>query len=89
MQIKGKLIYKSEEQHISQTFTKREFVIEYAENPQYPELIKLDLANDKCKLIDNMKIGQEIEVHFNLKGKKFNKNGNDQYFNSLQCWKIV
>ena len=46
--IEGKLIEKFETVQVTDTFKKREFVIEHAENPSYPEFIKLELIQDKC-----------------------------------------
>lgn len=90
MEIKGNLIKKSETTQISETFKKREFVVEYIENPQYPEYIKFELIQDKCSLIDNVNINDTINIHFNLKGRKWtNPQGEDVYFNSLQAWKIL
>lgn len=89
MDIKGKLLEKSETSNVSASFKKREFVVEYAENPQYPEFIKFELIQDKCELINDIQPGQEIEVHFNLKGRKWtDPKGEVKYFNSLQAWRI-
>ncbi len=90
MDIKGKLLEKSETANVTASFKKREFVVEFAENPQYPEYIKFELIQDKCDLIDNLQPGQEIEVHFNLKGRKWtDPKGEVKYFNSLQAWRIL
>ncbi len=89
MNIKGKLVEKFDEQQITNTFKKREFVIEYAENPQYPEFVKFELIQDKCDLIETVQPGQEIDVHFNLKGRKWtDPKGEVKYFNSLQAWRV-
>lgn len=89
MNIKGKLLEKSSEMQISASFKKREFVVEFAENPQYPEYVKFELIQDKCDLIDPVQPGQEIDVFFNLKGRKWtDAKGEVKYFNSLQAWKI-
>lgn len=89
MEVIGKLIYKGETQTIGDGFTKREFVIEFAENPQYPEKVKFELIKDKTALIDSVAIGNEIKIQFNLKGREWtNKEGIKQYFNSLLAWKI-
>ena len=86
MQIKAKLLEKFETVDVTASFKKREFVVEYAENPQYPELVKFELIQDKCALLDGFETNQEIEVHFNLKGRKWtDPSGNDKYFNSLQA----
>ena len=89
MDIKGKLIEKFETTSVTNTFRKREFVVEYAENPQYPELIKFELIQDKCEQLDGFSVGQELNIAFNLKGRKWtDPQGNDKYFNSLQAWRI-
>jgi hypothetical protein len=89
MNIKATIIEISESQQISDKFRKREFVVEYAENPQYPEFIKFELKQDKCDLVNDFTEGQEVEVDFNLKGRKWvNAKGETVYFNSLEAWKV-
>ncbi len=89
MNIKGKLLEKSDTQQISATFKKREFIVEYSENPQYPEFLKFELIQDRCDLVDAIQPGQEIDVSFNLKGRKWtDPKGEVKYFNSLQAWKV-
>ncbi len=90
MDIKAKLIEKTDTQKVSDRFQKREFVVEFAENPQYPEFVKFELIQDKCDLLDSYEVGQELEVHFNLKGRKWvDPQGQTKYFNSLQAWRLV
>ncbi|MFY0652529.1 MAG: DUF3127 domain-containing protein [Cyclobacteriaceae bacterium] len=89
MEIKGKLLEKFDTANVTATFKKREFVVEYAENPQYPEIIKFELIQDKCDQLDAFNTGQEINIAFNLKGRKWtDPQGNVKYFNSLQAWKL-
>lgn len=88
-ELTGRILEISPVQQVSEKFRKREFVIEYTENQQYPEYIKLELVQDKCNLLDNLKTGQEVAVMFNLKGRKWtDAKGEVKYFNSLQAWKI-
>ena len=90
MEIKAKLLEIFNTQQISQTFRKREFVVEYSENPQYPEFVKFELIQDKCDLLDSMKAGDMVNVSFNLKGRKWtDPQGQVKYFNSLQAWRIT
>jgi hypothetical protein len=90
MQIKAKMLEIFEIQQVTDTFKKREFVVEYAENPQYPEFLKFELIQDKCDILDDFSTGQEVEVHFNLKGRKWkNPKGEIVYFNTLQAWRIL
>ncbi len=90
MEIKAKMLEIFEIKQITDTFRKREFVVEYAENPQYPEFLKFELIQDKCDILDKFSIGQEVEVHFNLKGRKWtDPQGEVKYFNNLQAWRIM
>lgn len=90
MEIKAKLLEKYDTASFGANgFQKREFVVEYAENPQYPEFIKFELIQDKCEQLDGFNIGQELNIAFNLKGRKWtNPKGEVVYFNSLQAWKL-
>jgi hypothetical protein len=89
MKISGKIFEIYETQQVSDTFKKRSFILEYLENPQYPEYVSFELIQERCGLIDDFAKGQEIEVSFNLKGRKWtNAAGETKYFNSLQAWRI-
>lgn len=89
MTIEGTLVEKFDTQQIKDTFQKREFVVEYAENPQYPEFIKFELIQSNCQQIDAVQKGDLISVNFNLKGRKWtDAQGETKYFNSLQAWRV-
>ncbi|MFC5283584.1 DUF3127 domain-containing protein [Pedobacter alpinus] len=89
MDIKGKVHFVSDVINVTDSFRKRELVIEFAENPQYPEFVKFEAIQDRVSLMDNVKVGEDVEVFFNLKGREWtNKQGEKQYFNTLQLWKV-
>ncbi len=89
MEIKGKVHEVGETQQISETFKKRDLVVEYAENPQYPEYLKFEALQDKTSLLDTYKVGDEVEVFFNLRGRAWtDKTGKTAYFNSMVIWRI-
>ena len=89
MNIKGVITVIENEVQVSESFKKRVFVVEYADNPQYPELISFETIQDKTSLLDALKVGDNVSVEFNLKGRKWtNADGVDKYFNQLQAWKI-
>ena len=89
MDLKAKILENFETTQVTDTFKKREFIVEYAENPQYPEFIKFELTQDRCDLISQYKPGDEVDVWFNLRGRKWtDPQGQVKYFNSLQAWKI-
>jgi hypothetical protein len=89
MKVIGKLLEIQETQQVSDSFKKRVFILEHAENPQYPEYISFELIQDRCDLLDSLQSGQDVEISFNLKGRKWiNPEGVTKYFNTLQAWRI-
>ena len=89
MNIQAKLIEKHDTQQITASFQKREFVVEFAENPQYPEFVKFELIQSNCDQLENFQVGDQLNISFNLKGRKWtDKNGEVKYFNSLQAWRL-
>jgi hypothetical protein len=89
MEIKGKVHEVSPTAQVTDSLKKRELILEYIENPQYPEYLKFEAIQDRCSLLDNTKVGDDVEVFFNLKGRPWtDKTGKKSYFNSLQLWKV-
>ena len=87
--VKGKVHEIGTVQNISDTFKKRELILEYAENPQYPEFIKFEAINDKTDIFNYVKVGEQAEISFNLRGRKWtDRNGKDSFFNTLLAWKV-
>lgn len=89
MEINGKLHAKFDTQEVSASFRKREFVLEIAENPQYPQFVTFQLVQDKCGLLDAFVLGAEITVSFNLRGRQWlSPQGETKYFNTLEAWRM-
>lgn len=89
MELKGKVHEIGAIQEISDKFKKRDIIIEYAENPTYPEYIRFEALQDKASLFDSVSVGDEVEVNFNLRGRPWtDKNGKTSYFNTLVVWRI-
>lgn len=89
MQLTGAIHEIGQTQEVSDKFKKRDLVVMCAENPQYPEYIKLEAHQDKTGLLDTMSIGDTVTVDFNLRGRPWtNKEGVTQYFNTLAIWNI-
>lgn len=85
--VKGRLKLINQEQVISDKFKKLEFVIET--DGQYPKPVLFQLTNDKTGLINSFKVGQEIEVSYNINGREWiNPQGEAKYFNSLEAWRV-
>ena len=74
---------------LSETYPELNVVHLEDENPQYPEFIKFEFIQEKCDLLDSYSINDEVDISFNLKGRKWtDPQGTDKYFNTLQAWKI-
>ena len=68
-------------------FQKRDVVI--TTDGQYPQDIIIQFQQGKCVLLDNLKIGQIVKIHFNLQGREWtNPKGEVKYFNTVVGWKI-
>lgn len=89
MELKGTIKKIFETQEFASGFQKREFVLTVADNPLYPQHLKIEVIKDKCKLLDDCKVGQEVTVAINLNGNEWTSpDGDVRYFVSLLAWKI-
>lgn len=90
-ELAGKLIEKFDVNQVSDSFRKREFVVEKTDNQggmEFTDHIKFQLTQDRCNLIDNLKLQDEIKVSFNIKGRRWVKDNNVSYFTNLEAWRI-
>lgn len=90
MEIRGKVHEVGTTQQVSDSFKKRDMIVAYAENPQFVEYIKFEATQDRVSIFDGLIPGDDIEVHFNLRGRPWtNKEGVTTYFNSLVAWRVT
>lgn len=90
-EITGKIIDISPVNQVSDKFKKREFVIEKKEAggaAVFIDYIKFQLIQDKCDLINESFLNEEVKIWFNLKGNKWERDGKINYFTNLDAWKI-
>jgi hypothetical protein len=90
-EITGKIIDISPVNQVSDKFKKREFVIENKESgggAVFVNYIKFQLIQDKCDLINESFLNEEVKIWFNLKGNKWERDGKINYFTNLDAWKI-
>ena len=87
--LKGELKVINDVQQISDSFKKREFVVVDASG-QYAQTILFQAVQDRCDLLNNFKVGDNVEVTFFLRGREWTnpKDGVVRFFNSLDAWKI-
>lgn len=88
MEVQGKVKMIGETQTFGNNgFRKREIVVTTEE--QYPQHIMVEFVQDKCDLLNNYQVGQDVKISINLRGREWvNPQGETKYFNSIQGWRI-
>ena len=89
MKITGTLKVKNDTIQVSESFSKREFVLTVVDGA-FSNDILIQLTKDKVTLINDINIGDLLEVEVNLKGKEWTSpSGEIKYFNTIEAWKIT
>ncbi|XLS28815.1 DUF3127 domain-containing protein [Flavobacteriaceae bacterium M23B6Z8] len=88
MEVQGKIkLIDETKTYGNNGFRKREMVVTTEE--QYPQHIMIEFVQDKCDLLNNFQVGQNVKVSINLRGREWvNPQGETKYFNSIQGWRI-
>ncbi len=56
---------------------------------QYPQFLLIEFIQDKCDLLDNYNVGEDVKISINLRGREWiNPEGEAKYFNAIQGWRI-
>ena len=64
-------------------FMKREFVVTVTDG-KYPQDLQFELAKDRCDQVDKFQPGDEVTVHYDIRGREYN----GKYYVNLQAWKV-
>lgn len=84
----GKLYQIFDTKQVTERFTKREFVVEVIDG-KYPQHVLFQLTGDRCSNLDSFKVGDEVRIEFNLRGREWTSpKGEVKYFNSLDVWRL-
>ncbi len=88
MEVVGKIKLVGEAKNVgSGSFLKRDLVVSTDE--QYPQHISIDFVQDKCDLLNNYQVGENVKVSINLRGREWaDPQGVIKYFNSVVGWRI-
>ena len=73
-----------EVQTFANDFKKREFLLT-TENEKYPQNIIFGCLKDKIELLESVKAGDTVTVHFDISCREWN----EKYFVNLNAWKIA
>ena len=55
----------------------------------YPQVLSVDFTQNNCELLDAFKIGSNVEVYYNLRGREWT-NPKDEvvYFTTVNGWRL-
>lgn len=86
--ITGTITHIGQTKQMSDTFKIRKFIVEVPDG-NYTQTVILQCTQDRTLLLDTVKVGQEVSVSYNIRGKAYtNKDGEPDAFVSLDAWKI-
>lgn len=87
LQVTGELYKVFPTEQKTESFQAREFVLLIPGN--YPQYAKFQLTQDRTGLIDLYREGQEVTVHFDIRGREWtNQEGKEVYFTTLNAWRL-
>lgn len=83
----GKLYKKMDVQQVTDSFKKREFVVEI-EDGAYSQIVKFQLTQNNCDKLEPFNEGDQIKVTFSIRGREYTKEGRTSYFTNLDAWRL-
>jgi hypothetical protein len=87
MKISGQIIHIGQLEVMTEKFKKREFVIQT--EGKFPQEIQVQVTQDRCDLLNNLKFGDIIDASINIRGRSWtSKEGVKKWFNSIEAWSI-
>lgn len=87
-EVKGTVKVKNDTVVVSEKFRKRDFVVTIDETTPYPQHVSFQATQDKCDVLDNINVGDVVNVSYNLNGREWNGPTETKYFNTLVAWQI-
>ena len=91
LSVTGKLLHIGDVEVVSEKFSKRTIVLDLSEEyngTRYDNPVPFVLTQKKLELVNGFKVGQEVTLHFNLKGRRWEKDGKVTWFGSNEVWRI-
>jgi len=85
----GRIHLVKDTQQITDTFCKRELILEMGADTKYPQLVPFEFTGDRCDDLDNVAVGNDAEIEFALNGREWTSpQGEVRHFGSLRAWAI-
>lgn len=88
MGYKGTVTHLFDVQTISDKFRVRRVVL--SDNAEkYPQEVIFQAVNDRVGLLDGVKVGDVLDVDYNLRGRRTTgKDGQPAFYNALDIWRV-
>ena len=92
LEVTGRLHAKFPTQQIKDNFQKREFVLELTEETPtgmvFTNYASFQLVNASCGVIDQFNEGEVLKVNFNIRGNRWERDGQVRYITNLNAWRV-
>jgi len=88
VQLIGLIKSIAETVQVTESFKKRDFVLQTDNDTPYPQIVALQTSQDKCNLLDGFNVGDYVKVSVNIRGKEYEKDGKKNVFNTLDAWRF-
>lgn len=86
----GTIVAVMEKQDITDKFSKREFVLEtMSDDGKYTNQVLFQTVGKNMVQLDKVRLGDKVEVAFNVRGRAVERGGKTSYYNALDAWKIT
>ena len=86
----GQVVHIGPIEQKTEKFRCRTIVLRTDTDTQYPQEVAFQLSNDRCDSIEkyNISVGQSVTISYNLRGRRWEKDGKTSWFNTLDAWRI-
>lgn len=90
MDITAKIVRVEPVEQVTEKFQKRKLIVEYAENPTYPQTLEFIAIQKTTSILDGYNPGDDVKIFYNLKGRESagKTDGKKYVFNTLEIWKL-
>lgn len=88
VEIIGKVYFKTEVELIGANQMKKQILVVETDG-QFPQKLPIEFIKDKCDLLNNLQIGQQVKVSVNVRGNEYqDRNQVTRFGLSFQGWKV-
>lgn len=71
------------------SMTKQNLVVEYTENPMYPQQVSFEFIDKATEKLPTLQQNQMVEVSFNVRGRDYTNDRGSGNYTSLNGWNVT